>query len=146
MNQMHWCPGNAHTKRRPASAGTLRKRGRGGPTAQVLTLFVTIDDRGHKTPTQSKRERTTGKKRLNGHGPGFTHCTRFHVFRSFSVPSITRPLLQWALSVAPDVCWVEFRCVERHGTEDADGSHRSHQSCHHGQDDDDRVVCNGKEL
>ena len=27
---MHWCPGNAHTKRRPASAGTLGKRGRGG--------------------------------------------------------------------------------------------------------------------
>ena len=62
------------------------------------------------------------------------------------MPSITRPLLQWALSVAPDVSWVEFRCVEGHGTKDASGSHRSHQSCHHGQDDKDRVVCNGKEL
>ena len=30
LNQVHWCPGNAHTKRRPASAGTLGERGRDG--------------------------------------------------------------------------------------------------------------------
>ena len=28
----------------------------------------TLDNRDHKTPTQSKRKRT-GKKRLKGHGP-----------------------------------------------------------------------------
>ena len=32
------------------------------------TSFITLDNWGHKTPTQSKRKKT-GKKRLKGHGP-----------------------------------------------------------------------------
>ena len=66
---MHWCPGNVHTKRRPASAGTLGERGYGGPSTQVLTLQKT---EAIKLPPNQKRERTTGKKRLKGHGPGHT--------------------------------------------------------------------------
>ena len=42
LNQMHWCPGNTHTKRRPASGGTLGERGRGGPSTQGLTLQIII--------------------------------------------------------------------------------------------------------
>ena len=40
---MHWCPGNAHTKRQPASAGTLWEGGRGGPfrlTSTEARLFI----------------------------------------------------------------------------------------------------------
>ena len=33
-------PGNAHTKGRPASAGTLGERGCGGPSMQILTLQI----------------------------------------------------------------------------------------------------------
>ena len=48
--------------------------------------FNTLDNWGHKIPIQStkqktktkRRERTTGKKRLKGHGPGYTQCTRLH--------------------------------------------------------------------
>ena len=72
---MHWCPGNAHTKRQPASAGTLGGRGRGGPSVQVLTFQII---RAIKLTPNQKRERMTGKKRLNGHGPGHTQCTRLH--------------------------------------------------------------------
>ena len=45
-----------------------------------LTSFNTLDNWGHKTPTQSKRKRT-GKKRLKGHGPEHTQYTRlqFHI-------------------------------------------------------------------
>ena len=37
------------------------------------TSFNTLDNWGHKTPTQSKR---TGKKRLKGHSPKYTQYTR----------------------------------------------------------------------
>ena len=73
---MHWCPGNAHNKRRPASAGTLGERGRGGPSAQVLTLQII---RAIKLLPNQKWERMTGKKRLKGHGPGHTQCTWLHM-------------------------------------------------------------------
>ena len=46
---MHWCPGNAHTKRPPASAGTLGERGRGGPfrlTSTEARLFIGDGGRG----------------------------------------------------------------------------------------------------
>ena len=42
--------------------------GKGMPVQR--TGFNTLDNWGHKTPTQSKRKRT-GKKGLKGHGPGF---------------------------------------------------------------------------
>ena len=48
--------------RQPASAGT--RGGKGTLPAQHTTLN-TLDNWGHKTPTQSKRKRT-GKKRLQG--------------------------------------------------------------------------------
>ena len=38
------------------------------------TGFNTLDNWGHKTPTQSKRKRT-GKKRLKGHGPEHVYNT-----------------------------------------------------------------------
>ena len=78
---MHWCPGDVHTKRRPASAGTLGERGRGGPSAQVLTLQII---RAIKLPPDQKRERTTGKERLKGHGPGHTQHTWIHTISFFS--------------------------------------------------------------
>ena len=34
---------------------------------------------GIKLPLNQKRERTTGKKRLKGHGPGLTQYTRLHI-------------------------------------------------------------------
>ena len=40
-----------------------------GPSAQGLTLQII---RAIKLPPSQKRERTTGKKRLKGHGPGHT--------------------------------------------------------------------------
>ena len=47
-----------------------------GPSAQVLTLQII---RAIKFPPNQKRERTTGNKRLKGHGPGHTRCTRLHI-------------------------------------------------------------------
>ena len=38
------------------------------------TGFNTLDNWGHKTPTQSKRKRT-GKKGLKGHGPEHVYNT-----------------------------------------------------------------------
>ena len=76
LKQMHWCPGNAHTKTQPASAGTLGERGRGGPSVKVFTLHII---RAVKLPPNQKRERMTGKNRLKGHGPGHTQCTRLHI-------------------------------------------------------------------
>ena len=35
-------------------------------------------NRAIKLPPNQKRERTTGKKRLKGHGPGHTQFTRLH--------------------------------------------------------------------
>ena len=43
----------AQTNRRPATAGTLGERGRGGPSAR----FNTLDNWGHTIPTQSKKEK-----------------------------------------------------------------------------------------
>ena len=39
------------------------------------TIFNTLDNRGHKSPTQSKR---TGKKRLKGHSPKHAQYTQLH--------------------------------------------------------------------
>ena len=36
---MHWCPGNAHAKRRTASAGTLGESGRGGGDEVMLNVL-----------------------------------------------------------------------------------------------------------
>ena len=36
---MHWCPGSAHTNRRPASAGTLGERGRSGGGEVMLNVL-----------------------------------------------------------------------------------------------------------
>ena len=47
----------------------------GGPSAPVLTRQII---RAIKFPPNQKRERTTEKKRLKGHGPGHTQCTRLH--------------------------------------------------------------------
>ena len=47
------------------------------------TGFNTLDNWGHKTPTQSKRKRT-GKKRLNGHGLGHAdiHLVTIDLFQA----------------------------------------------------------------
>ena len=42
------------------------------PTLQII--------RAIKLPTNQKRETTTGKKRLKGHGLGHTQCTRLHMY------------------------------------------------------------------
>ena len=52
-----------HNSKQPASAGTMGEKGR----CRASARFNTLDNWGHKTPTQSKRKRT-GKKRLKGHG------------------------------------------------------------------------------
>ena len=44
------------------------------------TSFNTLDNWGHKTPTQSKRKRT-GKKRLKDHSPKYIQYTRLHIDR-----------------------------------------------------------------
>ena len=66
----------------------LLNYGRGGPSAQVLTLQII---RAIKLPANQKRERTTGeKKRLNGHGPEHTHYTPLYIkkiFRSVNTSS-----------------------------------------------------------
>ena len=49
------------------SPGTLALRAQ-------RTGFNTLDNWGHKTPTQLKRKRT-GKKRLKGHGPKYVYNT-----------------------------------------------------------------------
>ena len=41
LNQTHWCPGSsAHTKRRPASTETLGESGCGGPSTQVVWVWI----------------------------------------------------------------------------------------------------------
>ena len=47
--------------------------GKGTLPAQHTT-FNTLDNWGHKTPTESKRKRT-GKKGLKGHGPEHVYST-----------------------------------------------------------------------
>ena len=56
--------------KQPASAGTPGK----GTLPAQRTGFNSLDNWGHKTPTQSKRKRT-GKKRLKGHGPEHLYNT-----------------------------------------------------------------------
>ena len=78
-----WTPA-ATVNKQPASAGTLGEKGRCRPSARdtggkgtlpaQCTGFDTLDNCGHKTPTQSKRKRT-GKKRLKGHGPDHVYNT-----------------------------------------------------------------------
>ena len=46
-------------------------------SAQVLTLQII---RAIKLPPNQKRERTTGKKKFKGHGPGRTQCTRLRMY------------------------------------------------------------------
>ena len=72
-------------KQKPASAGTLG--GKGTLPAQ-RTGFNTLDNWGHKTPTQSKRKRT-GKKRLKGHGLEHVYNTLGYIYIKFIVPSTT---------------------------------------------------------
>ena len=51
-----------------------RDTGGKGTLPAQRTGFNTLDNWGHKTPTQSKRKRT-GKKRLKGHGQEHVHNT-----------------------------------------------------------------------
>ena len=51
-----------------------RDTGGKGTLPAQHTTFNTLDNWGHKTPTQSKRKRT-GKKRLYGHGPKHVYNT-----------------------------------------------------------------------
>ena len=51
-----------------------RDTGGKGTLPAQHTSFNTLDNWGHKTPTQSKRKRTE-KKRLNGHGPEHVYNT-----------------------------------------------------------------------
>ena len=51
-----------------------RDTGGKGTLPAQRTGFNTLDNWGHKTPTQSKRKRT-GKKRLKGHGPEHVYNT-----------------------------------------------------------------------
>ena len=67
-----------HNSKHPASAGTLGEKG------CCRTGFNTLDNWGHKTPTQSKRKRT-GKKRLKGHGPEHVYNTLGYTCLSYLV-------------------------------------------------------------
>ena len=60
------------TNKQPASAEILGEKGR------CTSSFNTLDNWGHKTPTQSKRKGRQEKKRLKGHGPEHTQYTRLH--------------------------------------------------------------------
>ena len=55
-------------------------RDTGGMGARTTT-FNTLDNWGHKTPTQSKRKRT-GKKGLKGHGPEHVYNTLGYTYTS----------------------------------------------------------------
>ena len=56
------------------------------------TSFNTLDNWGHKTPTQSKRKRTTGRKRLNlkGHVLEHTQYTQLHMYEYIIRTHISR--------------------------------------------------------
>ena len=53
--------------------------GKGTLPAQ-RTGFNTLDNWGHKIPTQSKKRKGDRKERLKDHGPGHTQCTWLHYF------------------------------------------------------------------
>ena len=53
------------------------------------TSFNTLDNWGHKIPTQSKRKKT-GKKRLKGHSPKHVQYTRLHKnYYNYYIISVT---------------------------------------------------------
>ena len=56
-----------------------RDTGGKGTLPAQCTGFDTLDNCGHKTPTQSKRKRT-GKKRLKGHGPEHVYNTLGYIY------------------------------------------------------------------
>ena len=71
-----WTPAAAANKQ-PASAGTLGEKGH-LPTQR--TGFNTLDNWGHKTPTQSKRK-SNQKEKIKGSWPGTCiQYTRLHIW------------------------------------------------------------------
>ena len=65
---------NMNTGRNSKPTCLCRDTGGKGTLPAQRTGFNTLDNWGHKTPTQSKRKRT-GKKRLKGHGPEHVYNT-----------------------------------------------------------------------
>ena len=59
------------------------------------TGFNTLDNWGHKTPTQSKRKRT-GKKRLKGHGPEHLYNTLGNKKKKIA-PLCVMMMMNWCL-------------------------------------------------
>ena len=64
--------------------------GKGTLPAQ-RTGFNTLDNWGHKAPTQSKRKRA-GKKRLKGHGPEHVYNTLGYTFITYFRASLSKYL------------------------------------------------------
>ena len=77
-----------------------RDTGGKGTLPAQRTGFNTLDNWGHKTPTQSKRKRT-GKKRLKGRGPEHVYNTLGY---TTNLCSWTLLLLSWCL-MSSDVIW-----------------------------------------
>ena len=109
------CDENMNTGRNSKQTTCLcRDAGGKGMLPAQHRGFNTLDNWGHKAPTQSKRKRT-GKKRLKGHGPehvyntlGYTFITYFHASLSKYLKFIkqlraffawNKSLLKWAQSV-----------------------------------------------
>ena len=70
------------------STSTLTQLLNYGTLPAQHTTFNILDNWGHKTPTQSKRERT-GKKRLQGHGPEHVYNTLGYTDKhTFSLPGM----------------------------------------------------------
>ena len=55
------------------------------------TTFNTLDNWGHKTPTQSKKKRT-GKKGLKGHGPEHVHNTLGYIRKTTAAARTVLPI------------------------------------------------------
>ena len=61
-----------------------RDTGGKGTLLAQRSSFKTLDNWGHKTPTQSKRK-STGKKRLKGHGLEYVYSTLGYIYISISI-------------------------------------------------------------
>ena len=73
-----WTPATSVNK----TTCLCRDTGGKGTLPAQHTSFNTLDNWGHKTPTQSKRKRT-GKKGLKGHGPEHVYNTLGYIIAKF---------------------------------------------------------------
>ena len=105
-----WTPA-ATVNKQPASAGTLG--GKGTLPAQHTT-FNTLDNWGHKTPTQSKRKRT-GNKGLKGHDPEHVYNTLGYTSKwckchGYILPSIDNVLITCMQHALQAILYVIHLC------------------------------------